>query len=140
MYLSNCRILSQSLADADASSYTPPQEQLPSALPALPPPPVDGAAPAQIAAVYTAADFQRAFHAGVRDIELRAHMDMRPLSDVASTVLGVTRNDRLGGVKPTTRSIRVRLAAHSYDAATSSQRFLPGSFNTSCRTLATGSL
>lgn len=34
-------------------------------------------APASIAAVYTARDFQDAVHAGMRDIEIHVHLDLR---------------------------------------------------------------
>eukprot|EP00892_Ulva_mutabilis_P005902 jgi/Ulvmu1/3684/UM017_0100.1 len=46
----------------------------------LPPPPsVPGGARPEIAAVYTAEQLQRALHAGVRDIEIRSHLDLRGL-------------------------------------------------------------
>ena len=98
----------QSLAEADGGSYS--NESLPAAVATPPAPPVNGSAPAEIAVVYTAEEFQRAFHEGVRDIELRAHIDTRQLVKVKS-VLVTDRNERVtkrfGAVPSTTRSIRV---------------------------------
>lgn len=95
--------------------------------PPPPPPDVQVDATPQIAAVYTAAQLQRALHSGVRDIEIRAHLDLRPLPltapppDTAAAndaiteygydyIYGGTENAdlQLGHVRSSTRSIRVR--------------------------------
>lgn len=96
----------QSLADASPSSYLDGSD-LGNPVAPPPPAPVNGCAPAQIAAVYTAADFQRALHAGVRDIELRAHVDTRQLEQQRSAAVGIVLRLPLGAVRETTRSIRV---------------------------------
>ena len=99
----------QRLAEADGGSYS--NEWLPAAMAAPPAPPVNGSLPADIAVVYTAEDFQRAFHEGVRDIELRAHIDTRQLGRIRSVLVTVGNarvTKRFGAVPSTTRSIRVR--------------------------------
>lgn len=70
---------------------------------------VDGDAPASIAAVYTASQFQDAFHAGVRDIEIRAHLDLRNLPIPGRPIISPQSNQSylFGYTGPTTRSIRV---------------------------------
>lgn len=98
-------LLAQALSKANASSYLP--RILPPPL-VQPPPPVNGTDPPQIAAVYTARDFQWAFHEGIRDIELHAHMDLRQAATINSRFQGVILEAPLGGVRETTRSVRVR--------------------------------
>ena len=92
----------QAWADATSDQFhSPPDLQ-----PYPPPPPplgVAGDAPASIAAVYTAVEFQRAFHEGVRDIEIYAHLDLRTL-DLLSQ-----HGYQIGYAGPLIRSIRVRI-------------------------------
>ena len=67
-----------------------------------------GDATPEIATVYTAEQLQRAFHAGVRDIEIRAHLDLRGLplwDDPISTKF--SGSYQFGVVGRSTRSIRV---------------------------------
>eukprot|EP00892_Ulva_mutabilis_P002840 jgi/Ulvmu1/12557/UM090_0044.1 len=96
--------LRQSMAAIKPSSYLP--EQPPVVARATPTAPVSATAAPEIAAVYTAEDFQYAYSIGVRDIELRAHIDARLLDDQLSSFRGEDFRAALGSVKPTTRSIR----------------------------------
>lgn len=83
--------------------------------PPVPPPlGVAGNAPPRVAAVYNALDFQRAFHQGVRDIEIRDHVDLRyvPIINPAGRIVDVGNTDwrrllRIGVPGPSTRSVRV---------------------------------
>ena len=72
---------------------------------------ISGSAPPLIAAVYTAQEFQDAFHEGIRDIEIHANLDLRnlsiPIADVITSFEGGEYQYRIGYVSPTTRSIRV---------------------------------
>eukprot|EP00892_Ulva_mutabilis_P005992 jgi/Ulvmu1/3765/UM175_0013.1 len=71
-----------------------------------PPPPVSASAPPEIAAVYTAEEFQRAYQSGVRDIELSGHIDTRTLDPQSSRSRGGVQRF-FGSMSDTTRSIRV---------------------------------
>lgn len=88
---------------------TPGQLQLASAAP----PPitpalgVSGDAPAAIAAVYSAEEFQDAFHAGIRDIEIHAHIDLRDLEEPSTPITDSHVFYFIGTAGPSTRSIRV---------------------------------
>ena len=78
-----------------------------------PPLGVAGGAPPSVAAVYSAKQFQDAFHEGVRDIEIRAHLDLRNLSFATVPIVAVSNAFKgpypFGVVGPSTRSIRVRV-------------------------------
>ena len=68
-----------------------------------------------MAAVYTAEELQRAFHMGIRDIEIRAHLDLRNLAaetaDPIVEVISVYQGPyAIGVVGTSTRSIRVCLS------------------------------
>lgn len=96
----------QMLGNAGPDSYRPGLPEVPPVPPDAPPS-VPGTAAAQIAAVYTAQDFQRAFDAVIRDIEIRGHLNTRSLSP-RSTMFVIQRvRIGFGRVPPTTRSIRV---------------------------------
>ena len=106
-------VLRTTQAWADA---TPDQFKISPDLPANPPPPpplgVAGDAAASIAAVYTAAEFQDAFHEGVRDIEIHAHLDLRTLPVPRNPLVEVpfgTSEYKIGYVGTPVRSIRVRI-------------------------------
>ena len=89
-------------ASPDLQAYPPPS----------PPLGVAGDAPASIAAVYTALDFQDAFHEGVRDIEIHAHLDLRNLPvprDPLVTVPFGRGGYKIGYLGNPIRSIRVRI-------------------------------
>lgn len=70
--------------------------------------------------MYTAKQFQDAFHEGVRDIEIRAHLDLRNLSSATAPVVPVSSAYKgpypIGVAGPSTRSIRVRVTGwpHSW--------------------------
>ena len=106
-------VLRAAQAWADA---TPDQFQTSPDLPEHPPPPpplgAAGDAAASIAAVYTAADFQDAFHEGVRDIEIHAHLDLRtlpvPRNPLVEVPFGIPEF-KIGFVGNPIRSIRVRV-------------------------------
>ena len=74
--------------------------------PAPPSPAVPGNATPQVAAIYTAEQLQEAVFAGVRDIEIRAHLDLRnlPRVDTPETPTGTSQ---FGYIASETRSIRV---------------------------------
>lgn len=88
---------------------TPGQIQYASEVPSpiTPPLGVAGDAPASIAAVYTAQEFQDAFHAGIRDIEVHAHLDLRDLPVPVTTVTESSVGFVIGNAGPSSRSIRV---------------------------------
>lgn len=90
----------------------PPPAEIPSTRPPPPPLGVAGDAPPSVAAVYTAFEFQDAFHEGVRDIEIRNHMDLRNLAFPTDPIVnpdGGVYSQQLGIPGMTTRSIRVRI-------------------------------
>ena len=94
---------------------TPDQVQALPDLPAHPPPPpplgVAGDAAASTAAVYTAFEFQDAFHEGVRDIEIHAHLDLRTLPTPQDPRLTSPFGQgayQIGYLRSSIRSIRVR--------------------------------
>ena len=64
-----------------------------------------------VVVVYTAEEFKDAFHAGLRDIEIRAHLDLRGLNLTADPIAVLSEAYRgpyaIGFVSPSTRSIRV---------------------------------
>ena len=98
----------QALAEASPSQFRDAPE-----LPPDPPPPpqpgVSGSAAPQIAAVYTTEQFQRALYLGIRDIEIRSHLDFRNLRLDRYHFSGDDAWDlAIGVVGRTTRSIRVR--------------------------------
>ena len=99
----------QTLAAATPGQFQFASEAPPS--PNIPQLGVAGDAPASIAAVYTALEFQVAFHAGIRDIEIHAHLDLRDLSEPATPVTDKLDDYSIGNAGPSTRSIRVRRAA-----------------------------
>lgn len=85
---------------------------------APPPPPnppapgslgVDGDFPPSIEAVYTEDEFVIAINAGVRDIEIRAHLDFRSINRVTPVVdpSPPFTASYIGTPTPMTRSIRV---------------------------------
>ena len=58
--------------------------------------------------MYTAEQFQQAFHLGVRDIEIRSHLDLRALPLETNPITGLDAGElSIGWVGRTTRSIRV---------------------------------
>eukprot|EP00892_Ulva_mutabilis_P005913 jgi/Ulvmu1/3694/UM017_0111.1 len=70
---------------------------------------VAGDAPPSVAAVYTAFEFQDAFHEGVRDIEIRNHLDLRLLPTPRDPIIKLGRSTfQIGVVGTPTRSIRGR--------------------------------
>ena len=106
-------VLRATQAWADA---TPDQFQTSPDLPPHPPPSpplgVAGDAAASIAAVYTAFEFQDAFHEGVRDIEIHDHLDLRNLPAPRSPLVKVPFDRggyQIGFVGTPIRSIRVQI-------------------------------
>ena len=106
-------VLRATQAWADA---TPDQFQTSPDLPPHPPPPpplgVPGDSAASIAAVYTAFEFQDAFHEGVRDIEIHAHLDLRNLPIPRDPLVEVPFSQgryQIGFAGTPIRSIRVRI-------------------------------
>lgn len=101
----------QAWADATSDQFEASPEP-----PAHPPPPpplgVAGDAAASIAAVYTAFEFQGAFHEGVRDIEIHAHLDLRKLPIPPNPLVPVPGSQeafQIGYLGSPIRSIRVRI-------------------------------
>lgn len=80
----------------------------PPPLPSPAPPAVPGNATPQVAAVYTTEQLQQVMLAGVRDIEIRAHLDLRNLTMSDLTEVPPGSSD-FRHVSPQTRSIRVRI-------------------------------
>lgn len=103
-------IIMQALTAATPAQIQPAPTTFTDPLP-LAPLGVDGLASPSIAAVYAAQEFQDAFHAGVRDIEIYAHMDLRnlsvPTSSIITSIEGSESMFKIGDASPTTRSIRV---------------------------------
>lgn len=88
-----------------------PEDQLqfaedPPPLPSPPPPAVQGNATPEVAAMYTAEQLQEAILSGVRDIEIRAHLDLRNLTQVDTPEV-LSNFSHFQYVLATTRSIRV---------------------------------
>eukprot|EP00892_Ulva_mutabilis_P005988 jgi/Ulvmu1/3761/UM175_0009.1 len=106
-------IFHATVASQVLAAATPQQISTAKDPPPHPPPPpaatVPGDASPEVVAVYTAEALQEAFHAGVRDIEIHDHLDLRDLPTEEpriSVSVSAPEHFQLGHTKPTTRSIR----------------------------------